>query len=1028
MGRTFLDDFDVGKKKRRKNREAVHIAEQSSQEDSQEDAEGYWNSDVEQQETVSQNDSLDMDESSSSADCLSQLGTKVRNASDKELQLVLAACIGRFSQKDLDRVLTTYDDPCFIRNVKSLWNCQKSSYSVHYFCNSCGKACMKEELCCGPVAKFVRVGLYVQLLELLEHHWNAILDLRKKLKKDEAKQHNLSSQFFCPLWQSEPEGTLFLSSVLSVDGVSISGNTRKIWPVSLVLLDLPTADMQASTNVLLEGIVECTVNPSTTLWNALYPMIKNDCHNIKGSVRNMPFTMFCTTVSADQPAKRSFLGLRSHQSSKSCAYCVSDGTFFKLGGDSREQLGRERTLKDSLEGVNGFNDVASHFLQLFLPYETPVDVLHNFAEGIFDRIHKELFPKRGFMSKSNLFYVNDRDGLLEELAKVVVPSHFQNIIKRRNATDKLNYFRLMLCSHAIVSDLLAPEARIVIIGLALLVNRMYTGVVVDQRFDYELCSLIEGVLHEASEQYFSCKLHEILFHLPRMNELFKNCAPLSTFSFESAYQYILVGYSSKLTNNFCEIVTSRFLVHNSLRRELSRRMKATPSERLKSFACLTPGLQYTDIMMNSPISYLHADDMNPSIPSSSVFFSQLVLPIGILKSEYFDKETTDDMFFAELQGKLQCLRFIAAVNIGKETKVIGEPIQAIEHPFSSLSSSVDLLTGNSHIHAAKLVEVLKSYGGIVCGKLSSDRVLERERERERHRSSIKANESEFVGSHSQSCEVSNNNKWNPISFGRKYMYDSNEGVPLSKAAIEEGIMKLTKNKRPFDSSEFLKIASEFHGNSPLLESLSIGMAVMTEAFNSGFRNSSQSGNTSNLKPFIISNIGFNLTQAKKNESLIVLPSGCQFFMSQALTNYQASNYTSSEYKTHGKSIVRRIFSIIATKDPFFPAYSASENTHCYCPLGSSFFTKISNFLISGFVQTQSDELETYTIRMCRDALGNLIDRVRKQFIVHHPETNAEQLAIELKSLLTSHGNVPNNMEFLSEHDENEQPSTSSAGY
>ncbi|PIC31324.1 hypothetical protein B9Z55_012063 [Caenorhabditis nigoni] len=297
------------------------------------------------------------------------------------------------------------------------------------------------------------------------------------------------------------------------------------------------------------------------------------------------------------------------------------------------------------------------------------------------------------------------------------------------------------------------------------------------------------------------------------------------------------------------------------------------------------------------------------------------------------------------------------------------------------------------------------------------------RERERHRSSIKANESEFVGSHSQSCEVSNNNKWNPISFGRKYMYDSNEGVPLSKAAIEEGIMKLTKNKRPFDSSEFLKIASEFHGNSPLLESLSIGMA-----FNSGFRNSSQSGNTSNLKPFIISNIGFNLTQAKKNESLIVLPSGCQFFMSQALTNYQASNYTSSEYKTHGKSIVRRIFSIIATKDPFFPAYSASENTHCYCPLGSSFFTKISNFLISGFVQTQSDELETYTIRMCRDALGNLIDRVRKQFIVHHPETNAEQLAIELKSLLTSHGNVPNNMEFLSEHDENEQPSTSSAGY
>ncbi|ULU07391.1 hypothetical protein L3Y34_018851 [Caenorhabditis briggsae] len=628
--------------------------------------------------------------------------------------------------------------------------------------------------------------------------------------------------------------------------------------------------MQASTNVLLEGIVECSVNPATTLWNSLYPLIKTDCYEVKGSVRNMHFKLFCATLSADRPAKRSFLGLRSHQSSKSCAYCVSDGTFFKLGGDFREKLGREQTFKDSLEGVNGFNDVASHFLQLFLPYETPVDVLHNFAEGIFDRIHKELFPKRGFMSKSDLFYVNDQDELLEELAKVVVPSSYQNISKRRNATDKLNYFCLMLCSLAIVSDLLSPEARIVLIGLSLLVNRIYTGVEVSEISKKTVSS------HRNAE---SLSESDDDFHEPLKKKI-KN-EPLSTARIPQAHLY-----------------------HKTEKKN------------------------------------------------------------GIVFETEIGKDAAMDESFKHSQF---------------------EP---------------------SYIKNMKNEKT--------------------RRERERHNSSIKSDAIEFPGS--PSYEASTNKKWNPISFGRMYMYDSIQGVPLCKANIEVATKKLIKHKKPFDSSEFLEIASEFHGNSPLLESLSIGLAVMTEAFNSGCSNSNKNAGSSSLKPFIIRNIGFNLTSAKRNESLISLPSGCQFYMSQVLSNYEASNFTSSEYKTHGKSIIRRVFSVVSKKDPFFPAYSASENSHAYCSLGSTFFTKVTNFLINGFNQEHSDEVEIYTIRMCRDAVGNLIDRVRRQFVVLHPETNAEQLAIELKSLLAKHGNVPNTIEFYPEHDEYDLASTSSGNY
>lgn len=69
----------------------------------------------------------------------------------------------------------------------------------------------------------------------------------------------------------------------------------------MVVVDLKTSEMQESSNVLVEGIVECSVNPSTTLWNSIYDLVCSDCHKLSIRVKNKTFTLHCVTVSADQP-------------------------------------------------------------------------------------------------------------------------------------------------------------------------------------------------------------------------------------------------------------------------------------------------------------------------------------------------------------------------------------------------------------------------------------------------------------------------------------------------------------------------------------------------------------------------------------------------------------------------------------------------------------------------------------------------------------------------------------------------------
>ncbi|CAR99641.1 Protein CBG26268 [Caenorhabditis briggsae] len=138
-----------------------------------------------------------------------------------------------------------------------------------------------------------------------------------------------------------------------------------------------------------------------------------------------------------------------------------------------------------------------------MPYETPLDLLHNLGEGICERIMRELMSQRTKLSVKSQLFVADSSRVETEMTTVILPSELSNVHKNRNGTDKLTKFRCVLSSVAIHSDVIGPKGRFTIIALAMTVNRMFTNANARGVFDIQMTAAANWFIQEASTEYLS---------------------------------------------------------------------------------------------------------------------------------------------------------------------------------------------------------------------------------------------------------------------------------------------------------------------------------------------------------------------------------------------------------------------------------------------------------------------------------------------------------------------------------------------
>uniref|UniRef100_A0A1I7URF9 SERPIN domain-containing protein n=1 Tax=Caenorhabditis tropicalis TaxID=1561998 RepID=A0A1I7URF9_9PELO len=305
-------------------------------------------------------------------------------------------------------------------------------------------------------------------------------------------------------------------------------------------------------------------------------------------------------------------------------------------------------MYDSLFGYNGFSKTSSLFIHDFLPYETPLDILHNAGEGLLS------------------------------------------------------------------SDFCCPKGRIIIVAVSLLLNSLYTNEKTDIHHHEVLCDVVRKWLEEASIEYLSIKTHELVFHLPYVQKTFGNTAALSTFSFESSYQYVMKGYSSKLTRNFVETVCNRVLLQNSVRREITRRLKEDPSPRLRKFSTATPRLLPHKITFRNKIERLNQEHCILSLPGTN-FYASISISFGYLHSKYLKEASTEDLFFAKTEeNKLECFRFICTFVEQEKISVLAEPFvrQTTSIHLQCLRNSVHELSGDDKLYGSEVLRMLENYEGV----------------------------------------------------------------------------------------------------------------------------------------------------------------------------------------------------------------------------------------------------------------------------------------------------------------------------
>uniref|UniRef100_A0A8R1E3P9 Uncharacterized protein n=1 Tax=Caenorhabditis japonica TaxID=281687 RepID=A0A8R1E3P9_CAEJA len=589
----------------------------------------------------------------------------VKSAPDKVLTTVGGASYAKSTDADFKRYLAAHSYEVRTQSESPLNN-NFTRLNKHFICNGCGSQLRRNERCCGTKITFYRVGGSHQLQDLVKQFMPDILRIRRKLRDGSEKNHNLSGSYLKKLWEAEDINRLNLSVVASIDGVSLEGNTsQKVWPVSLMLVDIPTADMQRATSLVINGLAEGRENPGTHFWNTVVPMVYADIEGTDCEIKGYRIHFTIVSWTCDQPAKRALFGMRGHNS--------------------------EETLSSSSDKRSDVFVNDSNFHQnLCKKVRVPPD-----------------------------FTVTDMSNGSEKLTV-----WFTYIGWTRKIVF-LQFFRVNFGLAALMNESLTSLARLSIVSLMLLTNQMYSNVRVSNLFFVHLTAVARWALSTASPRYMVTKAHELVSHLPYTTEMFGNNAPLSTFSFEHLYKHFLKGYNPQLTNGFIEKAINRLITSTAVRRELRSRAKNPKTSAMVHFLEVTPELKPFKNSWKCPISVLDSIDSLESLTEYNKF-ACVSLSCGRLQSTYSSTCTTSDIFFAKNSaGVHACFRFIAICVHGCEVKILAERVRSLcsTTEFPLLKKDAEDLNAPGNTYAHNLLRSLKNFPGLIQGRLSGEREI-----------------------------------------------------------------------------------------------------------------------------------------------------------------------------------------------------------------------------------------------------------------------------------------------------------------
>lgn len=510
-------------------------------------------------------------------------------------------------------------------------------------CNLCAQ---NIELCkCEDMQEKCQL-IFGDLKKWLEVILNSFANIMMKTKTTILEGYNSSSPinkgiFKKKLLSEMADNEMWMHFESSFDGIKVHKNgNQNIWPYSLLNLDLEDVHRASPQALILAALFIGFKNPTTKIHDRLTQWILLQMDEHVFFSEGVAWKADLTCANHDDPARRIVYNQCGLRSSGSCNFCLNQETECKINDEYttlRENLTGScpSTMNDGLRQRNQHSHFHKHVLYMHL---CPVDLFHCFEEGILSNINTALFSK----GKWNLFPSKSVDFS----STPSLPSRFRSLSGKASqctGSEKALIFESIVVAAAFSGELGGVPSAIILSIHGLYRLCIEPQSITDETLHLKIEQISKSIevliVKRAPEMLNGIKVHQVLYHLARMTELYGSLFPLSTQWFEYFYHTIQRTLVPEIYNGLGMSIMRKMSALQEIKTEAAFRLHTNHQFRTEANLkmCYELGL----LRRLKRISVVPTPPQYQQFCETGDVFLNVVYHDGIRYSNYCNKKTDD---------------------------------------------------------------------------------------------------------------------------------------------------------------------------------------------------------------------------------------------------------------------------------------------------------------------------------------------------------------------------------------------------
>lgn len=275
--------------------------------------------------------------------CLGLISTSTPRLQITSSDIAASMVIFKIRRKQNNNDINTYCKFMNALNVpevptswKSIKRKLKLDVSPKWFyckiCNICGEKVVNENSSyCSECKSNTMIDFYYYLLVDQLQHLLLMPNVYNQMKyQRKIYKEKLQSTKYGHILNSESENSFTM--ILNADGVVTKNKHISLWPITIMINEVPLPARRYSESIILGGVLPATQHPSNILFKTVMNIIYEQCAQLEAGVKfyipnegEQTLSFYLIGTCTDKPAQALLTNMVSFNASYSCAKCFIEG-------------------------------------------------------------------------------------------------------------------------------------------------------------------------------------------------------------------------------------------------------------------------------------------------------------------------------------------------------------------------------------------------------------------------------------------------------------------------------------------------------------------------------------------------------------------------------------------------------------------------------------------------------------------------------------------------------------------------------